>query len=108
MAARRTLDFDRVGVWWAAIDTEWSHNGYHDLLLGGGVLAGVLFFGVVVFGVRSLDQIANVRVATPRFLVIGFVLAAATQESFFVGSHFLWAMLIAALFASVNEQNARH
>jgi O-antigen ligase len=108
MAARRTLDFDRVGVWWAAIDTEWSHNGYHDLLLGGGVLAGILFFGVVVFGVRSLDQIADVRVATPRFLVIGFVLAAATQESFFVGSHFLWAMLIAALFASVNEQNARH
>ena len=99
MAARRTLDFDRVGVWWAAIDTEWSHNGYHDLLLGGGVLAGVLFFGVVVFGVRSLDQLANVRVATPRFLVIGFVLAAATQESFFIGSHFLWAILIAALFA---------
>ena len=128
MAARRTLDFDRVGVWWAAIDTEWSHNGYHDLLLGGGVLAGILFFGVVVFGARNLDQIANVRVATPRFLVIGFVLAAATQESFFIGSHFLWAMLIAALFAgsatgagesvepavnysvndSVNEQNARH
>ena len=128
MAARRTLDFDRVGVWWAAIDTEWSHNGYHDLLLGGGVLAGILFFGVVVFGARNLDQIANVRVATPRFLVIGFVLAAATQESFFIGSHFLWAMLIAALFAgsatgagesvepavnysvnnSVDEQNARH
>ena len=128
MAARRTLDFDRVGVWWAAIDTEWSHNGYHDLLLGGGVLAGILFFGVVVFGARNLDQIANVCVATPRFLVIGFVLAAATQESFFIGSHFLWAMLIAALFAgsatgagesvepavnysvndSVNEQNARH
>ena len=128
MAARRTLDFDRVGVWWAAIDTEWSHNGYHDLLLGGGVLAGILFFGVVVFGARNLDQIANVCVATPRFLVIGFVLAAATQESFFIGSHFLWAVLIAALFAgsatgagesvepaanysvndSVNEQNARH
>ena len=99
MAARRTPQFDRVGVWWAAIDTEWSHSGYHDLLLGGGVLAGILFVGVVVLGVRNLDQIANVRVATPRFLVIGFVLAAATQESFFIGSHFLWAMLIAALFA---------
>ena len=128
MAARRIPQFDRVGVWWAAIDTEWSHNGYHDLLLGGGVLAGILFVGVVVLGVRSLDQIANVRMAIPRFLVIGFVLAAATQESFFIGSHFLWAMLIAALFAgsaaqadgsvgsaasysvndSVNEQNARH
>lgn len=116
MAARRTLDFDRVGVWWAVIDTEWSHNGYHDLLLGGGVLAGILFFGVVVFGLRSLDQVADVRMATPRLLAIGFVLAAATQESFFIGSHFLWAMLIAALFAdtaaradeSVNEQHTSH
>jgi exopolysaccharide production protein ExoQ len=128
MAARRTPQFDLVGEWWIVIDTEWSHNGYHDLLLGGGVLAGILFVGVVFFGVRSLDQIADVRMATPQFLVIGFVLAAATQESFFIGSHFLWAMLIAALFAgsatradesvepaanysvnnSVNEQNARH
>ena len=128
MAARRTPDFHRNGWPWPAFDTEWSHNGYHDLLLGGGVLPGILFFGVVVLGVRSLDQVANVRVATPRFLVIGFVLAAATQESFFIGSHFLWAMLIAALFASsatqadgsvddlanysannsVNEQNASH
>ena len=128
MAARRTPDFHRNGWPWPAFDTEWSHNGYHDLLLGGGVLPGILFFGVVVLGVRSLDQIANVRVATPRFLVIGFVLVAATQESFFIGSHFLWAMLIAALFAGsatgaggsvndlasysandlVNEQNASH
>ena len=128
MAARRTPDFHRNGWPWPAFDTEWSHNGYHDLLLGGGVLPGILFFGVVVLGVRSLDQVANVRVATPRFLVIGFVLAAATQESFFIGSHFLWAMLIAVLFAgsaaqadgsvddlanysannSVNEQNASH
>ena len=99
MAARRTPDFHRNGWPWPAFNTEWSHNGYHDLLLGGGVLAGVLFFGVVVSGMRSLDQVANVRVATPRFLVIGFVLVAATQESFFIGSHFLWAMLITALFA---------
>ena len=128
MAARRTPDFHRNGWPWPAFDTEWSHNGYHDLLLGGGVLPGILFFGVVVLGVRSLDQVANVRVATSRFLVIGFVLVAATQESFFIGSHFLWAMLIAALFAGsatgaggsvndlasysandlVNEQNASH
>jgi hypothetical protein len=43
-----------------------------------------------------------------------FVLAAATQESFFVGSHFLWALLVASLavarddVASVDEQNPGH
>ncbi len=104
MAARRTPDFQRNAWPWPAFNTEWAHNGYHDLLLGGGVLAGVLFFGVVVFGVRSLDKIANIRMATAQFLMIVFVLAAATQESFFVGSHFLWAMLIAMLFVGSGTQ----
>ncbi len=104
MAARRTLDFDRVGKWWAVIDTEWSHNGYHDLLLGGGVLAAVLFVGIVFFGVGSIDQTASLRTTVPSFLMISFVLAAATQESFFIGSHFVWAMLIAMLFVDSGTQ----
>jgi len=104
MAARRTPQFDKVGEWWAVIDTEWSHNGYHDLLLGGGVLAAVLFIGVVLFGVGRIDQTASLRTTVPRFLVIGFVLAAATQESFFIGSHFLWAMLITMLFVDGGTQ----
>jgi len=104
MAARRTPDFHRNAWPWPAFDTEWSHNGYHDLLLGGGVLAAVLFIGVVFFGVGSIDQTASLRTSVPRFLVIGFVLAAATQESFFIGSHFVWAMLIAMLFVDSGTQ----
>lgn len=99
MAARYTEDFQRMGVQWGAIETKWSHNGYHDLLLGGGILAAVLFAGVVFTAVRQFDSWASPRNAIPQFLVMCFVLAAATQESFFIGSHFLWALLIAALFA---------
>jgi hypothetical protein len=29
-----------------------------------------------------------------------FVLAAATQESFFIGNHFLWLLLVAAIAGS--------
>ena len=79
--------------------------------------------------VMSIQNLAIYGILSLIFsIVIGFVLAAATQESFFIGSHFLWAMLITALFAgsatgagesvepaasysvndSVNEQNARH
>jgi O-antigen ligase len=104
MAARRTPDFHRNAWPWPAFDTEWSHNGYHDLLLGSGVLAAVLFIGVVFFGVGSIDQTASLRTSVPRFLVIAFVLAAATQESFFIGSHFLWAMLMAMLFVDGGTQ----
>lgn len=99
MAARRTKDFFLQGVYWAAFPTEWSHNGYHDLLLGGGVLAMVLFIMFLWFASRRIDINTPLHAALPRFVVVVFVLTAATQESFFIGSHFLWAMLIAALFS---------
>ena len=98
MAAWRTIKFFEQGEWWAVWDAEWSHNGYHDLLLGGGVLAAVLFAGVVWCGMQEIGSQASLREAVPSFLVVAFVLTAATQESFFVGTHFLWALLIAGLF----------
>ena len=113
MAARYNPDFFRLGEWWVAFETQWSHNGYHDLLLGGGVLAAVLFALYLWMSSRRFDRIP-VSVALPRLALVVFVLAAATQESFFVGSHFLWALLIASLaaarddVASVDEQNPGH
>ena len=113
MAARYTPQFFLQGVWWAATETRWSHNGYHDLLLGGGVLAGGLFFVYVWVSARSFD-VVPASVGLPRFAVSVFILTAATQESFFVGSHFLWALLVAALAgarrasSSSEEDDARH
>jgi len=96
MAAWKTPDFFRQGNWWAVFDTGWSHNGYHDLLLGGGVLAALLFVTFILLGVSAFGRRAP-KEALPRMLAVSFVLAAATQESFFIGSHFLWAVLVAAL-----------
>jgi O-antigen ligase len=100
MAARKTPSFFRQGVWWAAFETDWSHNGYHDLLLGGGVLAALLFMGVVWFGMREIGSHASLTDTIPSFLLGAFVLTAATQESFFIGTHFLWALLIVGLFST--------
>ena len=99
MAAWRTIKFFQQGTWWAAWQTEWSHNGYHDLLLGGGVFAALLFAVFIWLASRRIDLDTPLRDAIPRFMVVVFVLAAATQESFFIGSHFLWATLIAVLFS---------
>ena len=110
MAARFNPAFFKQGTWWVAIETQWSHNGYHDLLLGGGVLAAVLFALYLWFASREFDRV-DVAVALPRLALVVFVLAAATQESFFIGSHFLWALLVASLaaarddVASVDEQD---
>jgi O-antigen ligase len=113
MAARFNPAFFKQGTWWAAVETQWSHDGYHDLLLGGGVPAAVLFALYLWFASREFDRV-GVAVALPRMALAVFVLAAATQESFFVGSHFLWALLVASLavarddVASVDEQDPGH
>jgi len=94
MAARHTAEFFRQGIWWAAFPTEWSHNGYHDLLLGGGVLAIVLFAYFHWSSLGFLSDSPRDLNGMIRFVAACFVLVAATQESFFIGSHFLWAILI--------------
>jgi O-antigen ligase len=113
MAARYNPDFFGLGEWWVAFETQWSHNAYHDLLLGGGLLAAVIFALYLWMSSRRFDRIP-VSVALPRLALVVFVLAAATQESFFVGSHFLWALLVASLAAAhddvalVDEQDSGH
>jgi len=97
LAAWRSPSFFEQGKWWAIWDTEWSHNGYHDLLLGGGIVAGIAFLAVVWTGMKAIGAHGSVREAIPIYLAVAFVLVAATQESFFVGTHFLWAILIAGL-----------
>ena len=100
------------GPTWMAWGLQWSHNAYHDLLLGGGVPAAVFFVLYLVFASRTLSLLNPVAVTSRMFLTV-FVLAAATQESFFIGSHFLWALLVASLAPtvrspeSVDEQHAR-
>lgn len=81
---------------WMAWDLEWSHNGYHDLLLGGGVPAAALFV-VYLFVASRRISVEKPRQVVTRLVIVAFVLAAATQESFFIGSHFLWALLVASM-----------
>jgi hypothetical protein len=35
-----------------------------------------------------------------------FVLATATQESFFIGNHFLWLLLVAAIAGDLKRVNS--
>jgi len=106
MSAWHTPQFFRQGTWWAVFDTTWSHNGYHDLLLGGGVLTALTFVAIIWFGVQAIGSQKSIREAIPNFLIVAFVLAAATQESFFIGSHFLWVLLIVGLFVPRHTDDA--
>jgi len=107
MSAWHTPQFFKQGTWWAVFDTTWSHNGYHDLLLGGGALAAVLFAVVIWLGIQGTGLDGPLREAVPTFLIIAFVLAAATQESFFIGTHFLWALLVAGILSPRHPTSVR-
>ena len=98
LAAWHVRDFWDQGQWWSVWgENDWSHSGYFDMLLGGGFPAAVLLMLFVLVAAMRLGVTSPIRLATVRILLVGFVLAAATQESFFVGSHFMWALLVAML-----------
>jgi len=80
---------------WMALGFEWSHSSYMDLLLGGGFIAAILFVGYIWLASET-PKTESLLLTLPRVALGGFVLIAATQESFFIGSHFLWALMVAA------------
>ncbi|MFM8836743.1 MAG: O-antigen ligase family protein [Actinomycetota bacterium] len=82
----------------------WSHSGIMDILLGGGIIGGALFVAAVVWsGARQLSRVFTQTAGQWSFAAVWFVIAASTQESFIVGNHFLWLLLVSALAGSRSE-----
>ena len=80
--------------------TRWSHSAYMDVLLGGGAIAAAALLVVVVWSALRSAPLALGETAGQWIpATTWFVLAAGTQETFFVGHHFLWLLLVAALSA---------
>ena len=107
MSAWRTPPFMRRDLWWSFVNTGWSHSGYMDVLLGGGIIAVILFVGVVVWsGYRYLDSADKETAAQWTPAIMFFVLATATQESFFTGNHFLWLLFVAAVAGDLKRTSS--
>jgi O-antigen ligase len=96
--------FHEREFWWALTSTTWSHSAVMDVLLGGGVIgAGLLILAIVWSGARQLDRVFTQTAGQWTFAATWFVIAASTQESFIVGNHFLWLLLVASMAGSRNE-----
>ena len=107
MSAWRTPPFLHRDLWWSFVNTGWSHSGYMDLLLGGGIFASMLFIGAVVWGgFRQLSFTTKATASQWTPAIMFFVLATATQESFFVGNHFLWLLFAAAVAGDLQRVNS--
>ena len=78
-----------------------------DILLGGGFIAAVLFVGALLWGgLRNLGNVTKHNAAQWTPAIMCFVLATATQESFFIGNHFLWLLFAAAVAGNLSASNS--
>lgn len=86
-------------------DRSWSHSGYFDVLLGGGVVAALVMVAVlvsVIVGQRKATMQSNQSVWN--MAIVWFVIVAASQESFIIGNHFLWLLLGSALWTTRSSE----
>ena len=98
LSAWRTPPFMHRDLWWSFTDTGWSHSGIMDVLLGGGLIGGALFAAALIWGsFRHMDHVTTVLASQWTPAIMFFVLGATTQESFIIGNHFLWVLLVAAV-----------
>lgn len=108
MSAWRTPNFFKHDRWWTITNTGWSHSGFMDVLLGGGVIAGLVLVAALLWGsYRHLEFVISETAAQWTPAIMFFVLATATQESFFVGNHFLWLLFVAAVAGDIQRVNSQ-
>ena len=108
MSAWRTPNFFKHDRWWTITNTGWSHSGFMDVLLGGGVFAGLALVAALLWsGYRHLEFATTETAAQWTPAIMFFVLATATQESFFVGNHFLWVLFVAAVAGVIQRINSQ-
>lgn len=105
-AAWFTPEFLKREMFWTTAGSNWSHNGYLEILLGGGVIGFALFTSYAFYAINQLLTYRGFSSDSRwRLGATFFVLAASTQEVFIIGNHFLWVILIAALCAPQSDED---
>ena len=90
--------FRRLDLYWTVENIGHSHSAYFDVLLSGGLLAGLLFCAYLVFALyRMMNLVHPQQTDVVRLGLIFFCLNAALFEPFLVTNYFLWPILVMAL-----------
>jgi O-antigen ligase len=90
--------FRRLDLYWTVQNIGHSHSAYFDVLLSGGILAGMLFCAYLISGLHRLATLTNPGQGdVARIALIFFCLSAALFEPFIVTNYFLWPILIMAI-----------
>ena len=90
--------FRRLDFYWTVENIGHSHSAYFDVLLSGGLLAGLLFCAYLVFALyRMMNLVHPQQTDVVRLGLVFFCLSAALFEPFLVTNYFLWPILVMAL-----------
>ena len=97
-AAWSTPEFLKRDLWWTTSGAQFSHNGFLEVLLGGGFIAGLMFLVFVIWsGWVRVGSVCKEELGQWSFALAAFILVANSQEVFITGNHFLWVLLVASL-----------
>jgi O-antigen ligase len=90
--------FRRLDLNWTVEKIGHSHSAYLEVLLSGGIFAGILLGAYLVAGLYRLAKLSDPRlIDVMRIAVIFFCLIAALFEPFIVTNYFLWPILVMVL-----------
>lgn len=90
--------FRRLDLYWTVVNIGHSHSAYFDVLLSGGILAGVLLLTYLVIALMRISkECSSPEFDAQRIALVFFCLSAALFEPFIVANYFLWPILVMSL-----------
>ena len=100
-AAWNTLKFRKLNFWWTVEHLGHSHSAYLEILLSGGVIAGLLFLVFLLKALWSISKEWSENIIQSFGVSLTFYcLFSALFEPFIVTGYFLWPLLIIGILPS--------
>lgn len=90
--------FRRLDLYWTVVNIGHSHSAYFDVLLSGGLLAGILLLAYLITALyRMSKEVCIFETDVQRLGLAFFCLSASLFEPFIASNYFLWPILIMVL-----------
>lgn len=103
-AAWNTLKFRRLDFWWTVEHLGHSHSAYLEILLSGGIIAGLLFLIFLLKALWFISKEWSENIIQSFGISLTFYcLFSALFEPFIVTGYFLWPLLIIGILPACKQ-----
>ena len=103
-AAWNTLKFRKLDFWWTVEYIGHSHSAYLEILLSGGIIAGLLFLIFLLKALWAISKEWSENIIQSFGVSLTFYcLFSALFEPFIVTGYFLWPLLIIGILPSCKQ-----